>query len=88
MHVRLWAHSYLNRALPIPLDIKPVDIFFWGFVKDIVYRRKVSNVHVLKARITATITSVYADMLARTWREIDHHLDTFRETNGTHVRVY
>ncbi|GBM89282.1 hypothetical protein AVEN_88451-1 [Araneus ventricosus] len=51
-------------------DITELNIFLWGFVKDIVYRRKVSNINDLKARITTRIAAVDADMLARTWHEI------------------
>ncbi|KFM65698.1 Transposable element Tcb2 transposase, partial [Stegodyphus mimosarum] len=53
-------------------DVTPLDFFLWGFVKDNVYRRRVSNIDDLKARITAAITSVDADMLAGTWREIEY----------------
>ena len=42
----------------------------------------------LKARITAAITSVYADILVRTWRKIDHNLYILREMNGAHVEVH
>ncbi|KFM71055.1 hypothetical protein X975_09066, partial [Stegodyphus mimosarum] len=71
-------HSSLNdhftgrgtgRGGPIPWpprspDTTPLDFFLWGFVKDNIYRRRVSNIDDLKARITTTIASVDADMLA------------------------
>ena len=38
--------------------------------------------------ITAATASVGADMLARTWREIDYHLDILHVMNDAHVEVY
>ncbi|KFM70899.1 hypothetical protein X975_03732, partial [Stegodyphus mimosarum] len=69
-------------------DITPLDFFLWGFVKDNVYRRRVSNMDDLKARITTAIASVDADMLAGTWREIEYRLDILRATKGAHVEVH
>ncbi|KFM77029.1 Transposable element Tc1 transposase, partial [Stegodyphus mimosarum] len=80
---------WIGRGGPIPWpprspDISPLDFLFWGFVKDNVYRRRVSNIDDLKARITTAIASVDADMLSGTWREID----ILRATKGTHVEVH
>ena len=46
-----------------------LDFLLWGFVKDNVYRRRVSNIDDLKARITTPIASVEVDMLVSSWRE-------------------
>ncbi|KFM63304.1 Transposable element Tcb1 transposase, partial [Stegodyphus mimosarum] len=59
----------IGRGGPIPWpprspDITPLNFFLWGFVKDNVYRRRVSNMDDLKARMTTAIASVDADMLA------------------------
>ncbi|KFM68034.1 hypothetical protein X975_05352, partial [Stegodyphus mimosarum] len=59
----------IGRGGPIPWpprspDITPLDFFLRGFVKYNVYRRSVSNIDDLKARITTAIASVDADMLA------------------------
>ncbi|KFM69781.1 hypothetical protein X975_15179, partial [Stegodyphus mimosarum] len=84
---------WIGRGGPIPWplrspDITPLDFFLWGFVKDNVYRRRVSNVDDLKARITTAIASVDADMLAGTWREIEYRLDILRATKRAHVEVH
>ncbi|KFM65773.1 hypothetical protein X975_25152, partial [Stegodyphus mimosarum] len=61
-------------------NITPLDFFLWGFVRDNVCRRRVSNIDDLKARITTAISSVDADMLAGTWREIEYRVDILRAT--------
>ena len=71
-----------------PSDTTPLDFFLWGFVKDNVYRRRVSNIDDLKARITTAIASVDADMLAASWHEIDYRLDILRAMKGAHVKVH
>ena len=78
-----WSNSWP----PESIDITLLDFFLWGFVKDIIYRKKVSNVDDLKARITAVIVSVDMDMFARTWREIDYRLDSSLR-QPAHVRKY
>ena len=69
-------------------DITPLDFFLWGYVKDIVFRTKVTGLQDLKTRIQAAVATVTPDMLARTWQEIDYRLDILRATNGAHVEVY
>ncbi|KFM71471.1 hypothetical protein X975_17910, partial [Stegodyphus mimosarum] len=78
---------WIGRGGPTPWparspDITPLDFFLWGFVKDNVYRRRVSNMDDLKARMTTEIASVDADMLAGTWREIEYRLNILRATKG------
>ncbi|KFM62835.1 hypothetical protein X975_24013, partial [Stegodyphus mimosarum] len=84
---------WIGRGGPIPWpprspDITPLGFFLWGFVKDNVYRRRVSNIDDLKARITTAIASVDADMLTGTWHEIEYRLDILRATKGAHVEVH
>ncbi|KFM73496.1 hypothetical protein X975_18609, partial [Stegodyphus mimosarum] len=84
---------WIGRGGPVPWpprspDITPLDIFLWGFVKDKVYRRRVSNMDDVKARVTTSIASVDADMLTSTWREIEHRLDILRATKGAQVEVH
>ncbi|KFM61440.1 Transposable element Tcb1 transposase, partial [Stegodyphus mimosarum] len=62
---------WIGRRGPIPWpprspDITSLNFSLWGFLKDNVYRRRVSNIDDLKARITIAIASVDADMLAAT----------------------
>ena len=69
-------------------DITPLDFILRGFVKDNVYRRRVSNIDDLKARITTTIASVDAKILAASRHEIDYRLDILCVTNGAYVEVH
>ncbi|KFM67202.1 hypothetical protein X975_24764, partial [Stegodyphus mimosarum] len=60
---------WIGQAGPIPWpprspDITPLDFFLRGFVEDNVYRRRVSNMDDLKARMRTAIASVDADLLA------------------------
>ncbi|KFM57833.1 hypothetical protein X975_26151, partial [Stegodyphus mimosarum] len=78
---------WIGRGGPIPWpprspDITPLDFFLWRFVKDNIYRRRVSNMDDLKARITTAIASVDADMFAGAWREIEYRFDILRATKG------
>ncbi|KFM57593.1 Transposable element Tcb2 transposase, partial [Stegodyphus mimosarum] len=56
-------------------DITPLDFFLWGFVKNNVYRRRVSNMDDLKPGMTTAIASVGADMLAARlqWCRVHSH---------------
>ncbi|KFM71496.1 hypothetical protein X975_02205, partial [Stegodyphus mimosarum] len=61
--------KWIGRGGPVPWPtrspvITPLGFFLWIFVKDNVYRRRVSNMDDLKAIITTEIASVNADMLA------------------------
>ena len=46
-----------------------------------------SNIDDLKSRITTAIASVDANVLAASWREIDHRLDILSATKGAHVEA-
>ena len=69
-------------------DITPLDFFLWGYVKDRVYRTKVRDLQILRARITEAIASVTPEMLANVWREVEYRLDIARATSGAHIQVY
>ena len=80
----------IGRGGPIPWpprspDPTPLNFFLWGFVKDNVYRRRVSNIDDLKARITTAIASVDAEVLPASWREINYRLGILRASKGAHV---
>lgn len=80
---------WVGRGGPIPWpprspDITPLDFFLWGFVKDVVYHTPVRD---LRVRITAAIEQINADMLGRTWAELEYRLDILRATDGAHIEL-
>ncbi|KFM75908.1 hypothetical protein X975_13916, partial [Stegodyphus mimosarum] len=88
-----FTERWIGRGDPIPWPPRspartPLDFFLWVFVKHNVYRRRVSNMDDLKARIATAIASVDADMLAGIWRETEYRLDVLRATKGAHIEVH
>lgn len=69
-------------------DLTPVDLFLWGYVKDILYWTSIQDINDLKQKITDAIATVDDATLERTWQEIEHHLDVLLATNGAHREVY
>ena len=64
-------------------DLTPLDFFAWGFIKDVVYRRKVRDLAYLGQRIVEA-----AHVLINTWQELEYRLDICRATTGVHIKVY
>ncbi|PNF41805.1 hypothetical protein B7P43_G02603 [Cryptotermes secundus] len=62
--------------------------FLWGYVKSSVFRTPVNGLDALKTRIRKAISAIPADMLHRTWRELEYRRDALRATKGTHIEVY
>jgi len=66
----------------------PLDYFFWGFVKDIVYHEKVWNMNEFCGRIIRAAEYITSEITPNTWWETECHLDVFCATNGGHIVVY
>lgn len=73
--------------LPRCPDMMTLDFLLWGFVKEIVYRRKVWIFHSLMVWIKTPIAAWDTDMIARSWSEIDYRLDIPRLTKDVQVEV-
>jgi hypothetical protein len=73
---------------PCSLDITPPDFFMWGYVKNIVYHSPVTSINDLKRHIMDSVLTIHADMLLRTWHELDYQLEIIRATKGPHIEVY
>jgi hypothetical protein len=100
-HLGLCVSDFLNEQFPdrwtgrdgpIPWpprspDITPLDFFLWGYVRDIVYRTKVRNIDDLKHRIAEAIATIDAQILEKTWAEIEYRLDVLRATKGAHIEL-
>ena len=47
--------------------ITPLNVFFWGYVKNRVYKTAVNDKDHLKEKIQESVRFVTADMIAATW---------------------
>jgi hypothetical protein len=74
-----------NQWPPCSPDLTPLNFYFWGFVKQIIYRVRIHNIQHLKQRIRKAAASVTPDVLVRVWQEMEYHLDVCRATNGAHI---
>ncbi|KAJ4445865.1 hypothetical protein ANN_12550 [Periplaneta americana] len=69
-------------------DLTPLDLFFWGYVKDKVYATPVRDLRDLRERIIEATENIPEDMLQRAWQEIVHRLDIVTVTTGAHVEIW
>jgi len=69
-------------------DSTPLDYFSWGFIKDVVYRRKVRDLADLRQRIIEADELITPHMLINTRQELEYRLDICRATTGAHIEVY
>ena len=56
-------------------DLTPLDFFAWGFIKDVVYRRKVWDLADLRQRIIEAVELITPHMLINTWQRLEYRLD-------------
>jgi hypothetical protein len=58
------------------------------YVKSSVFRTPVNRLDDVKTHIRNAISAIPADMLHRTWQELEYRLGILRATKGTHIEVY
>ena len=90
---RQFPDQWIGRGGPIPWparspDVTPLDFFFWGFVKDQVFKTPVDDIEELKRRIREVVERVDVNMLTNTWRELRRRLEFLQENNGEHYEVF
>jgi len=68
--------------------LTPLDYFAWGFIKDVVHRRKVRDLVDLRQSIIEAVELITPHMLINTWQELEYRLDICRATTGAHIEVY
>jgi hypothetical protein len=73
---------------PTSPDLIPLDVFAWGFIKDVAYSRKVRDLADLRQRIIEAVELITRHMLINTWKKLENRLDTCRATTGAHIEVY
>jgi hypothetical protein len=59
-----------------------------GFIKDVVYSRKFSDLADLRQRIIEAVELITPHMLINTWQKLENRLDICRATTGAHIEVY
>jgi hypothetical protein len=84
-------HSFLTRWLgcgsPVSwrarlLDLNPLDFFFWGHLKEIVYRDLPTVMEDLTAKFHAAVATIDADMLRRVQASIPRHAVACQRMHG------
>ncbi|PNF22400.1 hypothetical protein B7P43_G17210 [Cryptotermes secundus] len=84
-------HS-IGPSLPINLPgnvlSRNADFFLWGHVKSSVFQSPVNGLDDLKTHITNAISAIPADMLHRTWQELEYRLDVLRAIKGAHIESF
>jgi hypothetical protein len=73
---------------PRSSDVTPMDLFFWGYIKGIVYSERVESLPDFRRRITAAIAAVSVDVVSRVWGEVEFRFNVYRAVNGTHIELH
>jgi hypothetical protein len=68
-------------------DITPLD-FSFAVMSRAGFRTPVNGLDDVKTRIKNTISAIPADMLHRTWQELEYRLDVLRATEGARIEFY
>ena len=63
-----------------------LDIFVWGFIKYVVYRRKFRDLADLSQDIMQAVEFITPHMQINTWQEHEYRLDICRATTGAHIK--
>ena len=87
-----FSNRWVGQDDPIPWlprcpEITPLDFFLWGYLKDIIHRRKFTDIADLKTRITEAFATVTNVMLQFIYQEIDYRLNVLQATRGAHVEA-
>jgi hypothetical protein len=59
-----------------------------GFIKDVVYSRKVRDLADLRQRIIEAVDLITLHMLINTWQKLENRLDVCQARTGAHIEVY
>jgi len=83
-----FGHRLISKGLwsPRSPDVTPPDLFLWGYLKERVYQNKPRTTDALKANITKEIQAVTADVLARTFQNMAHRVQSCLDANGGHFQ--
>jgi hypothetical protein len=65
-------------------DLSPCDFFFWGYLKNIVYRKRPSTVAELGDPITQACAKVPIEMSTKACRSVAERFERCRDAGGEH----
>ena len=83
---RFYRYHVVHHAWPPRSpDLTPTDLFFWGFVNDLVYRTPVRDIRDLKQRIQEAIAQVTPAILENVWENLEQRLRAVIENKGGHI---
>ncbi|PNF41080.1 hypothetical protein B7P43_G06220 [Cryptotermes secundus] len=90
---RTFLGRWIGRDGPMPWpprspDITLLELFLWGCAKSSLFRTPVNGLDAPKTRNRNAISAIPADVLQRTWQELEYRLDVLRATKGAHIEVY
>ena len=67
-------------------DLTLPDYFLWGYLKGRIHQNKPQTIEALKANVTEEIQAMTADVLARTFQNMVHRVQSCLDTNGGHFQ--
>lgn len=66
-------------------DLTPLDFYFWGYIKNEVYKEPLQNIEELKNKITHVCHNISKDVLKKvTSNEVKKRLEFCMTSNGQH----
>lgn len=68
-------------------DLSMCDFFLWGYIKSVVYRRKLRSVEELKTAITQAFSTITPEMRQKSTLEYQRRLNQCTRMNGGHVEM-
>jgi hypothetical protein len=69
-------------------DLTPLDLFLWGYGKNIVYQVKINHLRRPKTYMRTAGATVTPNVLQANAERIEYHLDICLLTKGAHIDIY
>jgi hypothetical protein len=70
-----------------PPDLTPLDIFFCGCMKNLLFPVKNKDLQQMKACMRNAVAAVTHSLLQNTWTEVEYRLDCRRASSGAHIEI-
>lgn len=69
-------------------DLTPLDFFFWGYLRDRIYRTRPANIQELQSRIENCVETITVDMLDRVRDNIEQRVLLCQAAEGQHFEQF